>query len=94
MELYIKSSEKERKNYFGFYLENSVIKGYESGTISLYTPQDFVDYLKEEDDLLDKQAKLQELGLSSYEELEALDPQKFVIEDSCSYTGFLRLFHQ
>ncbi len=94
VEIYIKSSEKERKNYFGFYLEDSVIKDYESGTISLYTSQDFADYLKEEDDLLDKQAKLQELGLSSYEELEALDPQKYVIEDSCSYTGFLRLFHQ
>lgn len=95
VEIYIKSSEKDRQNYFGFYLENSVIKGYENGTISLYTPQEFADYLKEEDDdLLDKSAKLKELGLSSYEELEALDPQKYVIEDSCSYTGFLRLFHQ
>ncbi len=94
VELYIKSSKKDRQNYFGFTLEDSTQKGYTDGTISLYTPKEFSDYLQEEDDLLDKQEKLKELGLSSCEELEALDPKKYVIEDSCNYTGFLRLFHQ
>lgn len=94
VDLYISSDEKERDYYFGFTLEDSVSKGYKDGTISLYTPKEFSDYLQEEDDLLDKQEKLKELGLSSYEELEALDPKNYVIEDSCSYTGFLRLFHK
>lgn len=91
--LYIDSSKKDRQNYFGFSLEDSVVKGYKDSTISLYTPQDFSSYLKEEE-LLDKSAKLKELGLCSFEELEALDPKKYVIEDSCSHTAFLRLFHR